>query len=71
MSVATGPLRPCEGPNDFEGDGRERYWDSTPAQRKGSLGAIITMTAAWNSEQNKLFAKGWLDEHHRATGKRF
>lgn len=65
MRVIDGPLRPCTGPHDSEGLGRERFWDMTHEQRSASLSDILKMTQSGSTEQDRQFAKGWLAEHQR------
>ncbi len=63
----TGPLRASTGPNDHEGEGRERFWDMSPEQRSANLSRIVQMTRPESCGQDKAFARGWLSEHARMT----
>lgn len=67
MRIIHGPLRPCSGPRDSEGMGRERFWDMTRKQRVASLSDILRMTQTGNAEQDRQFAKGWFAEHQRLS----
>lgn len=71
-----GPLRMCHGPKDFEGSGREAFWDQTPEERKAALSAMVRDanldTAArvdlryfGVANESKAYARGWLNELER------
>lgn len=64
-SIPNGPLRHATGPTDYEGLGRERFWELSQEQRDQSLKAIVDQTNAWVDEPSKRFAQGWLSEHQR------
>ena len=59
------PLRPCEGPHDAEGAGRERYWDMTPEQRRAELPRILESLKPGTPEGERRFADGWMAELRR------
>ena len=61
------PLRPAFGPHDYEGQGRERYHDTPEHQRAELVGRMTAQLAAGTPEPDRAFARGWLDEHWRAT----
>ena len=64
--VLNGPLLQATGPNDYEGLGRERFWDMTPEQRQDNLKQIMADANAGALEApRKEFARGWLSEHER------
>jgi len=46
-------------------EGRERYLDLTPEQREAALPDIMRSLRAWETAQDKAFARGWLDEKRR------
>lgn len=58
-------LRPCEGPHDAEGAGRERYWDMTPEQRRAELPRILESLKPGTPEGERRFADGWMSELRR------
>ena len=60
-----GPLRPCEGPDDSEGAGRERYWDMTPEQRNVELPRVMQSLQPGTPEGERRFADGWMSELRR------
>lgn len=73
MSRVNGPLRACLGPNDPEGEGRERYWDLRPDQRATALPELSrdamdrhapggSHPIAWDEH---AFARGFMDEWRR------
>ena len=66
MSVLSGPLRPAVGPSDWEGLGRERFWDMTDKQRTDALRRIVADSCLGAGfAETKEFARGWLSEHAR------
>lgn len=71
-SVLQGPLRLATDANDYEGLGRERYWDMTPEQREEALPRIVSNAnlGALRSP-DKEFARGWLSEKARHTRSNF
>jgi hypothetical protein len=65
-SVLKGPLRPATGPHDYEGLGRERYWDLTPEQRAEALPKVVSdANLEVLRSPDKEFARGWLSEQSR------
>jgi hypothetical protein len=70
-----GPLRMAEHANDFDGLGREKFWDQTAEERAVALSAIVKdagaqldrlHSSAWKvANENRIFARGWLNELER------
>lgn len=69
----------ASGPKDFEGLGREKFWDQTPEER-GDVLSAMTDDANKNlaasdarffgvDSENKAFAKGWLAELDRVRSR--
>lgn len=67
----SGPLRAAYGPTDYEGQGRERYWDLPPDVRNSRemIKTILEQTRPGTPEPDVRFAQGYLSEHRRATGR--
>jgi hypothetical protein len=71
-----GPLRLAWGPKDFEGQGREAYWDQTPEERTANVKVMVQDAGRSVSDtdvknfapvfENRAFARGWLAESYRA-----
>jgi hypothetical protein len=64
------------GPRDFEGLGREKFWDQSPEERAKALPVMVedaNINCAARVDvrylgvvsENKAFAKGWLNELQR------
>ena len=77
--IPDGPSRLALGPRDFEGLGRERFWDQFPEERAKALPAMVedaNINCAARVDvrylgvvsENKAFAKGWLNELQRVGG---
>ena len=65
-SVLNGPLRPATGLHDYDGLGRERYWDMTPEQRVEALPKVVANANLGGLRApDKEFARGWLSEQAR------
>lgn len=65
-SIIDGPLLEATGPDDYEGLGRERFWDMNPMQRRDNLKRIVSDANAGVLEvPRKEFARGWLSELDR------
>jgi len=71
-----GPSRLALGPGDFEGLGREKFWDQSPEERAKALPVMVedaNINCAARVDvrylgvvsENKAFAKGWLNELQR------
>lgn len=71
-----GPLCMAHGPNDYEGQGRESFWDQTPEERAAALSAMVSdagincatkvdVAYLGTMSERKAFAKGWLNELER------
>lgn len=71
-----GPSRLALGPRDFEGQGREAFWDQSPEERAVALSAMVEdagLNCATKVDvrylgvvsERKAFAKGWLAELDR------
>jgi hypothetical protein len=71
-----GPLCMAHGPRDYEGQGREAFWDQTPEERATALPAMVhdaglncatkvDARCLGTASENKAFAKGWLSELDR------
>lgn len=71
-----GPSRLALGPRDFEGQGREAFWDQTPEERAAALPAMVAdsnlncatkvgVAYLETASDCKAYAKGWLDELER------
>jgi hypothetical protein len=70
-----GPLRMAYGPRDFDGLGRERFWDQSPEERAAALSAMVEDAGRqldridpkhWKAQsENRIFARGWLNELER------
>jgi hypothetical protein len=70
-----GPLRMAHGPRDFDGLGRERFWDQSPEERAATLPAMVEDAGRqldridpkyWKVQnENRIFARGWLNELDR------
>jgi hypothetical protein len=70
-----GPLRMARGPRDFDGLGRERFWDQSPEERATALPAMVEDAGRqldridpkhWKAQnENRIFARGWLNELER------
>lgn len=73
MSRVNGPERPCYGPTDYEGAGRERYWDLRPEERERIRPQIQEMAADRHAPggpkpigwADHAFARGWIAEWRR------
>lgn len=76
--IPDGPSRLALGPMDFEGLGRERFWDQFPEERAKALPAMVedaNINCATQvdvrylevASENKAFAKGWLNELQRVN----
>ena len=74
--IPDGPSRLALGPRDFEGLGREKFWDQSPEERAAALPAMVEdsnlniaakigMAYIGTASENKAFAKGWLNELQR------
>jgi hypothetical protein len=74
--IPDGPSRLALGPRDFEGQGREAFWDQTPEERFEALPKMlhdaglniaskVGMAYIGVASENKAFAKGWLAELDR------
>jgi hypothetical protein len=67
-----GPLAFARGPQDFEGLGREKFWDQSPDERRDALKAMVSDAGRSTSDtdmrhfrsvfESKQFARGWLNE---------
>jgi hypothetical protein len=68
-----GPSKLALGPRDYEGQGREAFWDQTPDERQAALSAMVAdaglnctscvhLVYLGTASENKTFAKGWLAE---------
>ena len=71
-----GPSRLALGPRDYEGQGREAFWDQTPVERAVALSAMtedanrncatgVDVRYLGTVSENKRYAKGWLNELER------
>lgn len=60
-----GPLLERRGAEDYEGEGRERYWNTPRDRRAEQVARILELTLAGNSEMDRRFANGWLSERER------
>lgn len=71
-----GPSRLSLGPHDYEGQGREAFWDQSPEERAIALSAMVAdagINCATKVDvhylgvvsERKQFAKGWLAELER------
>jgi hypothetical protein len=48
-----------------EQEGRDRYLDLTPEQRAAALAEVARQSTSGPTEQERRFARGWLDEYRR------
>ncbi len=59
------PVVACYGPTDFDGKGREAYYDQRPEVRAAALSGVVRSLERWTSEADKKFAHGWIHEYER------
>lgn len=60
-------LKLQEGPHDAIGAGWERYYDLTPEQRAACFRAVTRDATGGTSEQERRFARAFLDAHRAAV----
>jgi hypothetical protein len=74
-----GPLRMAVGACDFDGLGREKFWDQTAEERAVALSVMVSdagaqldrlHSSAWKvANENRIFARGWLNELERTRSR--